>query len=199
MISSGNAVAEKSQSRLAAEFWKGGRLSRACPAQRNVSRRNEPTVRPYSKHFGAAGLCSSAFAPMSKQAGPCRPHPLARGPGTQMPPGSAHPPGRAAMFTPSPKMSPSCSTISPKFRIDAQGDLVTIRFTGIAANHFGLDFDRRPNGVTALTKLGKQPVASGLDGTRPRWRVMAEFEHVSPMRVRRARGWLPRPPPSSRL
>ena len=32
---------------------------------------------------------------------------------TQIPPGSAIPSSRAAMLTPSPKMSPSCSTMSP--------------------------------------------------------------------------------------
>jgi hypothetical protein len=78
---------------------------------------------------------------------------------TQIPPGSAKDSSRAAMMTPSPKMSPSSTTM----HADAPFDAPIGRKSRIQLGHARLHLDRAAQGIDDAGKLDQEPVPGGLD------------------------------------
>src|SRR5262245_12617304 len=84
---------------------------------------------------------------------------------TQMPPDSARPSRRTATLTPSPKMSPRSTMMSPDVYADAELDPLLLRHIGITLNHAALDIHGTTHRVHDTAELSQQPVSGVLDDT----------------------------------
>ena len=82
---------------------------------------------------------------------------------TQIPPGSASASSRAAILTPSPKMSPLLDDDVAEIDADAELDAPLRRHAGIALRHRALHLDRASHGIDDAGELDEQAVAGGLD------------------------------------
>src|SRR5215469_15350196 len=78
----------------------------------------------------------------------------------QIPPGSASASRRAAMLTPSPKMSPSSMMMS--LTLTPMRNSIR-RHGGIAGGHFALQLDGTAHGVNHTGEFNKEAVAGGFD------------------------------------
>ncbi len=99
-------------------FWNGNTARDGLSGRPCVARKKDGVVAvpPSCTRYARIGraMFFSVCSPMSWKAMPALPRTYSSTlPETQIPPGSAMPSRRAAMLTPSPKMSPSCSTMSP--------------------------------------------------------------------------------------
>ena len=70
---------------------------------------------------------------------------------------------RAAMFTPSPKMSSPVDDDVAEIDADAELDALVGRHAGVALRHAALDLDRATHRVDDAGELHQQAVAGGLD------------------------------------
>src|SRR6516164_5555680 len=84
----------------------------------------------------------------------------------QIPPGSASASSRAAMLTPSPKMSPSSIMMSPTL-MPMRNSMRCWRYGGVAGDHLPLHLDRTAHRVDDAGELGKEAVAGGFDDATP--------------------------------
>ncbi len=82
---------------------------------------------------------------------------------TQMPPGSARPSSRAAILTPSPKMSPSSTMMSPRWMPMRNSMRLSGWHGGVPLGHRRLDLGRAAQRVDDAGELDQQAVAGGLD------------------------------------
>src|SRR3984957_6981298 len=85
----------------------------------------------------------------------------------QILPGSARASRRAAMLTPSPKMSPSSMMMSPILMPTRKLDAPFCRCRGVAGDHLPLHLDRTAHRVDDAGELDKKAVAGGFDNATP--------------------------------
>ena len=82
---------------------------------------------------------------------------------TQMPPGSARVSRRAAMLTPSPKMSSPSMMMSPRLMPTRNSMRVAGGTTAFRCGHLPLHIDRAAHRIDDAGELDQEPVAGGFD------------------------------------
>ena len=85
--------------------------------------------------------------------------------GDEMPPGSAILSSRAAIFTPSPWMSPSSTMNVAEVDANPEGDPLLFRCRGIALDRRPLHGERAGDGLDHARELDQEAVAGRLDET----------------------------------
>ena len=81
----------------------------------------------------------------------------------QTPPGSAMPSRRAAILTPSPKISLSSMMMSPTWMPMRNSIRLVLRHVGILLGHAALDLDGASHRIDGAGELDQHAVAGGLD------------------------------------